>query len=306
MKRSQLKSLVEQIAKIALNESMTTRAELDAGTMKAVNLEEGMYSPVTLQMNRMGHIHVWKGKVVPQQTAKYNYVAGGRESEVYFQVDTDIQEVLNILTSDEKHALENGWPVVTTNLSDEYFAGTDHFNKLEEVKNLSVPEKHQLRIALQTLKMTDAGANIMGGMDKEEARNFLRKKGFSDQQIRKLEDGPTKNNLQELGGPPTNMGFVKGALRQAKGNKQKAIEFLDKMSIKAHQNKAEQLSGDYSRAATFLEKNPSYELTEMSTSSGAGSYNTPFAFSKNKDGSSRAIASAKKYGTVVKSISEKI
>lgn len=41
---------------------------------------------------------------------------------------------------------------------------------------------------------------------------------------------------------------------------------------------------------------------ETGTGSVAG-YSTPFAFSKKKDGSSRAIAAAKKYGTVVKSIS---
>ena len=43
---------------------------------------------------------------------------------------------------------------------------------------------------------------------------------------------------------------------------------------------------------------------ETGTGAVAG-YQTPFAFSKNKQGSSRAIASAKKYGKVVKSISEK-
>ncbi len=37
-------------------------------------------------------------------------------------------------------------------------------------RGLSVPEKHQLKIARATLKMSDFGARIMGGMDKEEAR----------------------------------------------------------------------------------------------------------------------------------------
>jgi hypothetical protein len=40
-------------------------------------------------------------------------------------------------------------------------------------KNLSVPEKHQLRIARDTLKMSDIGARIMGGMSKEEARAVI-------------------------------------------------------------------------------------------------------------------------------------
>ena len=33
---------------------------------------------------------------------------------------------------------------------------------------------HQLKIARQTLKMTDAGAQIMGGMSKVEARVLLK------------------------------------------------------------------------------------------------------------------------------------
>jgi hypothetical protein len=100
---------------------------------------------------------------------------------------------------------------------------------LEGVRNLSVPEKHQLRIALQTLKMTDAGANIMGGMNKEEARAFLKRMGYSDQSIQRLEGG----------------------------------------------------------------------LNEMSTTGGVAGYMTPNAFTKNKKGSPRGIAAAKKYGKVV-------
>lgn len=41
--------------------------------------------------------------------------------------------------------------------------------------NLSVPEKHQLKIAKQTLKYSDVGARIMGGMTKEEARIIIKK-----------------------------------------------------------------------------------------------------------------------------------
>jgi hypothetical protein len=53
--------------------------------------------------------------------------------------------------------------------------------------SLSVVEQHQKKIALSTLKMTDAGARIMGGMTKEEARNFLRRIGYSDGQIANIE-----------------------------------------------------------------------------------------------------------------------
>jgi hypothetical protein len=56
--------------------------------------------------------------------------------------------------------------------------------KIREInmKNLSVFDKHQLKIAKQTLKMSDVGAKIMGGMTKEEAKNIIKKfssKNFS-------------------------------------------------------------------------------------------------------------------------------
>lgn len=45
----------------------------------------------------------------------------------------------------------------------------------KQKRELSVPEKHQLRIAKDTLKMSDVGAMIMGGMTKEEAKEFINK-----------------------------------------------------------------------------------------------------------------------------------
>lgn len=40
---------------------------------------------------------------------------------------------------------------------------------------LSVPERHQLKIARATLKMSDAGAAVMGGPSKAEAREIIRR-----------------------------------------------------------------------------------------------------------------------------------
>ena len=45
-------------------------------------------------------------------------------------------------------------------------------------KELSVFDRHQIRIARGTLKLSDAGARILGGMTKEEARAVLRKFGI--------------------------------------------------------------------------------------------------------------------------------
>lgn len=39
---------------------------------------------------------------------------------------------------------------------------------------MDTPMKHQLRIARQTLRLTDEGARILGGMTKDEVRRLLR------------------------------------------------------------------------------------------------------------------------------------
>lgn len=40
-------------------------------------------------------------------------------------------------------------------------------------KNLNIFERHQWRIAHDTLRMSDVGAGIMGGMTKAEAREII-------------------------------------------------------------------------------------------------------------------------------------
>jgi len=59
---------------------------------------------------------------------------------------------------------------------------------LPEAKQLSVPQKHQLAIAKKTLKMSDAGASVMGGMSKKEAVEFLKSIGYSDAKIKKMSE----------------------------------------------------------------------------------------------------------------------
>jgi hypothetical protein len=48
---------------------------------------------------------------------------------------------------------------------------------------LSVPEQHQRKIALSTLKMSGVGASIMGGMDHRQAVQFLRSIGYRDDDL---------------------------------------------------------------------------------------------------------------------------
>lgn len=50
-------------------------------------------------------------------------------------------------------------------------------DKVESVneRELSVPERHQLKIAYDTLKMPDAMVGVMGGPDKEESREIIKR-----------------------------------------------------------------------------------------------------------------------------------
>lgn len=53
--------------------------------------------------------------------------------------------------------------------------GIKDYNPKQAKRKLTVPEKHQLRIAKDTLRLSDIGARIMGGMTKEEARKIVNK-----------------------------------------------------------------------------------------------------------------------------------
>lgn len=48
---------------------------------------------------------------------------------------------------------------------------------------MNVPEQHQMKIALSTLKMNSTMASIMGGMNLKEAYKFLRDHGRTDASV---------------------------------------------------------------------------------------------------------------------------
>lgn len=50
-------------------------------------------------------------------------------------------------------------------------------------KTLTVPDRHQRRIALDTLRLHEVGASILGGMDHRQAVQVLRGFGYTDQDI---------------------------------------------------------------------------------------------------------------------------
>jgi hypothetical protein len=79
----------------------------------------------------------------------------------------------------------------------------------------TVAWKHQLRIALDTLKMSPAMAGVMGGMSIAEAKAFLKRSGLTDEAIAKLAQNP------------------KGKGKQPKGKKRKWGEVAKSLTIPA-------------------------------------------------------------------------
>lgn len=64
------------------------------------------------------------------------------------------------------------------------------------MKTLTVPERHQLKIARDTLKMNDIGARIMGGMTKDEARDvILRLTGRAAVETAEPKSSPSRDSL---------------------------------------------------------------------------------------------------------------
>jgi hypothetical protein len=53
--------------------------------------------------------------------------------------------------------------------------------------------RHQVAIAKRTLTMNDEGAFVMGGMTKDEAREILKKAGYNDAKIKRIENGDVVN-----------------------------------------------------------------------------------------------------------------
>jgi hypothetical protein len=76
----------------------------------------------------------------------------------------------------------------------------DRATKIVESMDEGVAERHQINIALKTLKMSDVGASVMGGPDKPESIRILRKAGYNDVRIKKLltDSGHTPEEITKL------------------------------------------------------------------------------------------------------------
>ncbi len=80
---------------------------------------------------------------------------------------------------------------------DSYLEQMDEKKKIREAK-LSVPDKHQKKIAIDTVK--NPMKALLGGPSAEEAEEILRKKfKYSDAQIKKLKGNKTEGYIEALG-----------------------------------------------------------------------------------------------------------
>lgn len=75
----------------------------------------------TIKQNRIGHLHVWFGKVDIVEISKYNYISTGKdnkESDLYLQSQSDIQNFLDDLDSDLAKDILDGYTVKAEILDD--------------------------------------------------------------------------------------------------------------------------------------------------------------------------------------------
>ena len=89
-------------------------------------LNEGVYPEVTLVMNKIGHVHMWRGNVKPVRVSKYNYETDkGKAADVYLQDASGVDSILNSLSDEEQEELKSGYTVTTTSITDEYFGRSE-------------------------------------------------------------------------------------------------------------------------------------------------------------------------------------
>lgn len=110
-------------------------------------------------------------------------------NELYDERGREIFDLETAKSEAERQFPKDAW---------EIYNGQESFNSPNWLEESDVPEQHQLKIAKKTLQMSDAGAKVMGGMTKEEARAFLKKIGWSESRIAKLEESKIQEGVHEL------------------------------------------------------------------------------------------------------------
>lgn len=75
---------------------------------------------VTIQMDAMGNLHIWKGRLYPYKVAKYKWEASGNECDLFVQDQSQKTTILDSLSESEFKEVSSGWHCYTV-LEPEYF-----------------------------------------------------------------------------------------------------------------------------------------------------------------------------------------
>lgn len=68
---------------------------------------------ITVIRNKFGHLHIFKGNQNGKlSNSNTNILLNGKESDLYFQIDTDIEAIKEFMTKQQKRDLDNGYAVV--------------------------------------------------------------------------------------------------------------------------------------------------------------------------------------------------
>jgi len=95
----------------------------------------------------------------------------------YFETEKEAQKFANHAANEAKQPWEPDYdPHQPIGWDDYEPGGPRPPNVKKEAKKPSTPGEHQTAIAKKTLKMPDAMANVMGGPNKKQATDFLKKK----------------------------------------------------------------------------------------------------------------------------------
>lgn len=291
IKKSKLKALIKEIVKEAvLQKTPEQNHEFDDGrssVMKAVNVGESHNSIGTLTI----------GDIV-----KVGDLLGPDSGKIGRIVKTKFKQTNGGLIPDEPGAYkpqEKGW--ISVKFEDGQVASFPR-NRLKRVSS-QVKEKITPDGRYSDDMENQAKSNRMMGMKESLSEKAYwmctNKDNMAGSQksndIKKLLQLAKTNNYDEFA--------IYKNLPQFHSTTQ--FEYLifwyDSSNVGYYSNMAKKQPKLLKKRIVSLES-----MNEESSSGAAGAYSTPFAFSrKSKDGSPKAIAAAKKYGTVVKSISEK-
>lgn len=66
---------------------------------------------VTVRMNKMGHLHIWRGDKQIHQISKYNFEADGKQSDLYLQDEQDVKFFLELTGEDNSEMIREGCTV---------------------------------------------------------------------------------------------------------------------------------------------------------------------------------------------------